>query len=598
MSLRDEIKQAQQSVAELDQNIKMMEDVTDMQLTSLLGFTKAIKQVLHKVHFKKLETLTLDEMKEVLEMADDADTKGKLFQDLSEQYEKAINDPDDTTIPKDQSLEDYIRTNLIKAKNSIMHLMEMRIERDKLNENLTNVTHEYYKALNSPENRDKKLAKLAEMQEQAEKESDPAEKRKVMDQIVAMTSAESLAFLTADIDATTPPRKGVKVGQAAIDNLAEVYLDNRRSAMVLNKFKARMPRFGYNKNIYTRFFNIEENFLPEEYHKFNNLFLFHVMRTISFMDTYSKVDTLYASTILHRVYNLVYHQYATPEMEAEFVDYIRKFLDQFVEKWSDRFEECNISAPNHAVNKKMREEADAKRRMHLINTILAHGGEPDTTWETAELREYLEKIIKESNDARKAELAEWIAERKAKQEEAADETDEENILEADAEDASEPVISEGEPVESSEAVKVLVETLPPTEAPGDLEKLMDAIDNSAEVAEFDKEQEAIADELAEGRKRAQELLKNSDKITEPESVVTEKRTITQSKPESPESDTIYKDVYVDTFGYYYMKHDGDDGYDYYTREHTIHEANVDEDTVLKLACGGSLRKACCAITKS
>ena len=85
----------------------------------------------------------------------------------------------------------------------------------------------------------------------------------------------------------------------------------------MEKFRIRIKRLGYDENTYKMFFNIEEMFLPEEYYPMNNMFLFVAMRFISYADTNNKNDAMFCSSLLIKMYNLVYHRFSTPEEELK-----------------------------------------------------------------------------------------------------------------------------------------------------------------------------------------------------------------------------------------------------------------------------------------
>ena len=109
----------------------------------------------------------------------------------------------------------------------------------------------------------------------------------------------------------------------------------------------------------------------------------------------------------------------------------------------------------------------------------------------------------------------------------------------------------------------------------DVEQRLEQIDNSPEVAKFEEDIQDIADEL---HQIVVEHEENEAEASEPVD--------TLGYVSIGEVDPI---VYVDRYGYYY-KMTSTGIYTYYTREHTIHEENISEETVLQLMSTGSVTK--------
>ena len=129
-----------------------------------------------------------------------------------------------------------------------------------------------------------------------------------------------------------------------IDKIVDQFFKNNLSAYIVKKFKSKIKKYGYNDEIYRYFFDIEENFLEEKYHPFNNLFLFIYMKYVGYSDPYNDTDGMYVRSITGSLANLIYHRFETTEAEKNFIDFLSAFLDRFVDGgYTERFILDNIT---------------------------------------------------------------------------------------------------------------------------------------------------------------------------------------------------------------------------------------------------------------
>ena len=399
----------------------------------------------------------------------------------------------------------------------------------------------------------------------------------------------------------------------------------------MKKLKVRLRHMGYNEFLYRNLFNIEENCLPLEYHKFNNFFLFHCMRCISFMDAYNERDSLFASIILVRLHNLIYHKFPDQELEDEFKKFIMDFEDYYLhsEKWSNEFEYKNVTQPNHPERIKRDAEADQKRRIMIIAQLENMGYTPDSSLSTADLYNQLEEAIAKEQ-AREAEeltnangyLSSQITGIKPSEIEevseanpSVDEEDDEGPVVLDDEEVTPPkslddMATELENDTSEKLVKEIEEKMATPEFHASVEKFINNEGESSEMKEFDDFASKIGDELVAERnvinnKEVTAKVKNNDILdVSLDSIVAEDTNgsnlghitlddamiVNRSELNKPTPKTKKVVAFVDRFNYYYIKNDGKDTYTYYTREGTVHEEDVPEVTVLQLMGCGNLQK--------
>jgi hypothetical protein len=174
---------------------------------------------------------------------------------------------------------------------------------------------------------------------------------------------------------------------------------------VIDKFMDKIKRFGYDGKIYRYFFNLEENFLPEKYHVFNNFSLFMFMRTVAYADPAKREDQLIVKSYTGDLTNLIYHRFDSTETEKSYVDAMCKVLDLF-EEYAEYFNINNMTHPNHPVRVENEKSAEAHRKFDCINTMKSMGIEGyDEEWSSKELMEYMNKEIERMNEERAEKAA-------------------------------------------------------------------------------------------------------------------------------------------------------------------------------------------------
>lgn len=379
MAIRDDYKQLTEMIKDMDENIKVLSELSDNTLVGLYGVNPNIKDVLMGMSKEELESISeLSDINDILKKSN-TDTK---------YYESAWNSLNPGG--DEDKFVSSTREMFLSCRDSIEQVKSLEDEKNKIADELKQVTDNWFEYVNSSEYKKKKLDKLNNLRKEAEDETDSLKKKKILEMINSMENGESLQFLFDRIE---------KNPEVEINAIKDSYFDSRKSQLIIKKFKARLPRYNYNEDIYKMFFNLEEKFLPEEYNDLNNIFLFHVMRFISHTDTYNKRDSLYVSSILMKLYNLLYHKFGDSDAEMEFISIIKRIDDYFM-PYIDEFREKNITSPNHPVRKKRDEEYDQKLRVMIIASLQNEGIEPDTSLSTEELKAQLQDIIdKKSKEA-------------------------------------------------------------------------------------------------------------------------------------------------------------------------------------------------------
>lgn len=503
---------------ERQQVVDMIKSV-DESIDFLQGLNREMKENFHvdKEFCKTVDALTDSDMELLSDNFDEFVIKYNAkchFDNLKEPWQNS----DDY---KDKEFKEFVKYVIDSIKDSDKSIDELRAESKKYKEELHKITSDYFSYINSKEYQDLQQKKIDGMRANLDQEPDPTKRRKVKKLLDDMESAKSLDFLVERV---------VDLGKKEISNIVNSYFDQNRSALIMTKFKARMKGFGFSPNIYKGFFNIEENFLPEEYWQFNNLFLFHVMRTISYFHTDSDTHSLYMRTILIRLYNLVYHKFSDQESETEFIDFIRNFIDLFKD-YSEKFELSNISSPRHPDRIRKNQEFEMMRREHLRKKLKDVGIDPeDQNLSSEELKKLWQDYVNEHGEYSTA-----------------------FTNKAEDDDTTEEI----------ETVELKDEITPGAPEPNE------------EVTE-----EPIAQEVEEAPQEE----------VEEELAVQEEENSDPDPCDSGFSSDVKETVgYVDEFGYYYVQPNNNKEYNYYSDKNEFIDS-VDEITILRLLNGGNLQK--------
>ena len=562
MPVKEELRDLNHMIQNMNSQLELLDELVNTNVTTVYDLDIAMKAVINSLSESAINDMTEDDMYTYLAkgFAGEGDNTNitnlqKLHQD-AEEY-------------KDKEFIEYVRYVFLEIKKELNEYAEMQNEKEKLLKSATDITDNYFNYVNSAEYRQKQQEKVDSLRKQIDSETDPRKRREIEEMLVAIENTYSLDFLLERLN-------NPKLNEA--NNIKNVFFDSKRSSMVMDKFIAKLPRFGYNADIYKMFFNIEEKFLPEEYHDLNNIFLFHVMRYISYTDSYNKIESLYVSTILIRLYNLLYHRYPSNEMEQEFIDFIKKIDDYFM-PYIEYFKTYNVTSPNHPRRIQRDEEYEQKRRMMIIASLENAGITPDTTLSTEELRSQLQEVIDKKEKEPVIDDGESV-------EEALDKLEKESDQTIENESESIPTM----PINSSQDVEKMIEKVESTMESKELDSLEEEIsrelvitNEQGEVIHSSAPVVEVKDNNVENVKESKEdnVLKENELNTKDDDMVVPVVTANKKQPTEIE---VYKDVH----GNYYVENGGT--YGYCTADSEVLEENISQETVLRLISVGALEK--------
>lgn len=158
------------------------------------------------------------------------------------------------------------------------------------------------------------------------------------------------------------------LGKKELESINEGFFKFNRGTYVIDRFKKKIEKIGFNESLYYNYFNLEETFLPEKYHPFNNLFLFIYMRMVAYADVYDVKDVKWMKCLTGNFSRLFYHKFEKPEEESHFIEIIMKTLDFFAD-YKDLYENNNTTNPKHPARIEAERQRDAKQREVLIKKL-------------------------------------------------------------------------------------------------------------------------------------------------------------------------------------------------------------------------------------
>ena len=271
-----------------------------------------------------------------------------------------------------------------QLKDTSLQLLTSKKDIDEIKSESSNMMKDYFNYLSSPAIQEKRERQLAALKDAVEKTDDEVKKASMIRMIHTMEDAYSFAFLFERFNT---------FGDKEIKSIVGSFFDTRKGALVVNRFKSKIKKFGFDSMLYRYFFNLEENFLDEQYHVFNNLFLFIYMRFVSHADPYNKKDVMFVQSVTSALANLVYHKFNSIESEDKFKEIILRVVDKFME-YHDKFEKDNTTHPNHPTRIEIDNKKQKERRESLIakmNELNITGYDENASAD--ELQEYLNNSL-------------------------------------------------------------------------------------------------------------------------------------------------------------------------------------------------------------
>lgn len=384
---------------EMDDTVKLAKDMLVSELDQY-NLSFEVVQNLLKIPYNVLNKENPDQVEEALSIIIAASTdEGAAVKEEIADTLVSLKAEEET---KDATEFDAKLTVVRQIKESARTYLELETEAKELKDEAADNMKDYFDYLSSPELEKRKAKRLALLKEQIKDAEDGYEKRKMEDMIKAMENTITFAFMYDDLE---------KEGKKEIQRIEDGFFKERIGSYTIDRYKAKIKRFGFDPKLYRYFFNLEERFLPEEYHPFNNLFLFIYMRFTAHADPYTNREKMYVQALTTTMAKLIYHKFASTDTENTFLEVVKKVLDYFKDD-VDVFKEKNTTHPTHPTRIAADQKYEADRKAALLEKIKQMGMEGyDENWTAKQLHQFfnekMEEMVKnDSNTSENVEVTE------------------------------------------------------------------------------------------------------------------------------------------------------------------------------------------------
>ena len=259
-----------------------------------------------------------------------------------------------------EDMPDHVIADAMYAiKKASLMVLSAKRDAQKVKENTAEVFSDYVNYLSSDEVKKSREARLKLLKEQAETETDEISKKKIMKLINTMEQSLDFSFLFKRFE---------KYGEKEVLDIKNAFFDDKKGSYHISRYENKIKKFGYNPDIYKRYFNIEEDFLDEKYHPFNNLFLYIYIKMVAYSDPYNNADGMFVRSLTAGLANLIYHRFSSTESEDKFKEIISSVLDKFM-PFVEEFKANNRTYKNNEERKKVEQNYNEKRRALLTDKL-------------------------------------------------------------------------------------------------------------------------------------------------------------------------------------------------------------------------------------
>ena len=319
-------------IRELQESLSMMKSVmSDVQSTFNTHCTlNSIKPEI----YDKISTLT----KEEFDNLNDVDLE-KIYLEFKE---TEIEVKEDLT-------HEELKERLAAIHESAFDLKDLIKQSKELEEEVNIEIKKYTNYVLSPEYAAKQAEKISKLEQRLKETDDEKERKSIAETLNIIMSSKTLDFLFARFK---------KYDKKEIENIVSAFFSKDKSTYILKRYKDTAGKLNLNKDIYARFVNLEEKYLPEQYHAFNNLFVFITIRMIAYADTTSKSDVTYIGAILQQLTKLFFNKFGEEDKE-KFILTVENVLNYFID-YTEKFKKDNESYKEHPYRIKMKELREKK----------------------------------------------------------------------------------------------------------------------------------------------------------------------------------------------------------------------------------------------
>ena len=392
---------------ELREQYRSLKSFYENYIDSTYSLNPKILNAILPITKEKIETMSLEEMCDFIEPYSGTTNLLEDMMNITKQLEPEqetlpVIDPvnGEVPAPKD-NLEEEFRKIMMDIKKSSMSVYTQKREVDHAMEESNKILEEYINYLSSDKVRESREKYLENLKETLTKTEDGPQKKRMEKMIADIEASYDLSFMF---------NRFKELGDAEVTSIIEAFFNNSKGKYVMNRFNSKIKAFGFTHTIFNRFLNLEEMFLPEEYHPYNNLFLFTYIRMVAYADPYNKTDKMWVQALTSNISNLVYHRFENDRRERIFIDLIKQ-VDDYFSGYETKFIEENETWPGHASRQFHDNDITAKRKKVLTDKLDELGiTDYDADWDADTLQKYFEDELNKMIDDQKDDFPSEITE--------------------------------------------------------------------------------------------------------------------------------------------------------------------------------------------
>jgi hypothetical protein len=337
------------------------------------GYNQSIIETLLPITEDYIQTAPIDELKEFT--ISQLNPSDKDYEEVKKDI-MSVNTDDETDF----------RNVLLNLKSQVMDYWNGVDERNKLLDETSSEMDTYLNYLNNSTEKHSNEDIISKMEETVNSKEDGLEKKLLERRYEEIKAALSLSFITERLE---------KYGRKEIDSIKKGFFGSKNGEYDMKKFNNKITKYGYSESLFKHFIALEETFLEEKYHPFNNLFLFIYMRYIAYSDPYNGPYSKYIRFLTSSMSSLIYHKFENNEAKEEFLNVMRKTLDFFMDD-VEEFKAKNQTYKTKEEIDKLKLEKETKTKAIVTEKLKNLGVTDDISDKTSDelLSLYKETISK------------------------------------------------------------------------------------------------------------------------------------------------------------------------------------------------------------
>ena len=234
---------------------------------------------------------------------------------------------------------EFSKNALNGIREMYLNYMDVNKERMNLLKEAKSIHDNYNSYINSDTYKENRNLMISAMEKKLESMDDCLEKRKLQERIEVLKTAKSCAFILDRFTSGDPKKEA--------DSVIKQFFDDRLSSSTLARFREKSTKFNISGKVFRSLYNLEERFLSEEYHPFNNLFLYYIARFVVHCDPSDPKDKNKVEELFINLIRLS-EERLSDEDKNNFIKLMKGFYMYIVTpETTEKFKEKNTTYKNH-----------------------------------------------------------------------------------------------------------------------------------------------------------------------------------------------------------------------------------------------------------